>query len=383
MDQTTANPSAQQRATAAVSVPFFGLDRQYKQHRDKFLAIADEVFSTGQVLQGAPVQAFERSLSAVTGRRHAVAVGSCTDGIAFALAALGVGSGDEVIITAFSFTASASPILRVGATPRFVDVDPGTCMMDLAQVERAITKKTKAILAVHLFGQTMAMEVIEGIAERHGVALIEDAAQAIGTTYRGRRAGSMGRISCLSFDPTKVIGSYSSAGAVVTDDETLVAEIVKQRYHGRDPQTREYESLGYNSQLSSEMAAMLDFKLTKMVEWEDCRARIAAIYNEGLSSIPEIRLMSRVEGSSHNWHKYVLRTDSRDALAVALKRDGIQTMVHYPKALHDMAVFAGRSVGDAPEARRVAASVLSLPIFAELTDTEAHAVVDGIRRYFA
>ena len=380
MEQLVASRSD---AKQTASVPFFGLDRQYARYRETFLEITDKVLSTGQVLQGEPVQEFEHALRAITGREHAVAVGSCTDGIAFALSALGIGAGDEVLITSFSFLASASPILRVGATPRFVDIDPRTFMMDTAALERCIGKSTKAILAVHLFGQSLPMEQIEAVATRHGLALIEDAAQAMGTRYQGRAAGSMGSISCLSFDPTKVIGSFSSAGAVVTDDPDLARKIVQQRYHGRDPQTREYEALGYNSQLSSEMAAMLVFKLSKMGEWESQRARIAKIYQAGLADVAQIQLPSLVPGSTHNWHKFVIRSTRRDALAAALKASGVQTMVHYPKAISDTPVFAKYAgVSEVPEARRAAATALSLPIFAELEKSEAETVVAKIRECF-
>lgn len=380
MEQLIASRSHNKQAT---SVPFFGLNRQYARYRETFLEITDRVLSTGQVLQGAPVEEFEQVLRTITGRRHAIAVGSCTDGIAFALSALGIGAGDEVLVTSFSFLASASPILRVGATPRFVDIDPRTFMMDIGALERCVGKSTKAILAVHLFGQSLPMDEVEAVAARHGLALIEDAAQAIGTRYGTRTAGSMGAISCLSFDPTKVVGSFSSAGAVVTDDPDLARKIVKQRYHGRDAETREYETLGYNSQLSSEMAAMLVFKLSKCAEWESQRARIAKIYKDGLSDVSQVQLPSLVPGSTHNWHKFVIRTSDRGGLAAALKTSGVQTMVHYPKAMSDTPVFAKYAGGsEMPEARRAAATVLSLPIFAELDQSEAETVVAKIREYY-
>ena len=380
MDQLVAN---KRHTKQVANVPFFGLNRQYARYRETFLEITDKVLSTGQVLQGASVEEFEHALRTLTGRRHAVAVGSCTDGIAFALSSLGIGSGDEVLVTAFSFLASASPILRVGATPRFVDIDPHTFMMDIGALERCIGKSTKAIIAVHLFGQSLPMDEVEAIASRYGLALIEDAAQAIGTRYRGRAAGSMGPVSCLSFDPTKVVGSFSSAGAVVTDDPDVARAIVKQRYHGRDPQTKDYEGLGFNSQLSSEMAAMLVFKLSKMVEWESQRADIAKIYHEGLADLAQIQLPSLAPGSTHNWHKFVIRAARRDDLVAALKASGVQTVVHYPKAISDTPVFAKYvNSTEVPEARKAAAAVLSLPIYAELDPSEAEAVVARIREYY-
>ncbi len=381
------------QATAAIpiapsvpirQVPFFGLDRQYRRYRDTFLAITDKILSTGQVLQGPAVGEFEAALCNVTGRRHAVAVGSCTDALAFALTAGGIGPGDEVLVTPFSFVASVSPILRRGAVPRFVDIDPKTFMMDVDQIEQSITKATRAIIAVHLFGQALPIPRIEEIAGRHGLLLIEDGAQGIGAHYEGRRVGSMGQIGCLSFDPTKVIGSFSSAGAVVTDDPAIAQKIVMQRYHGRDPATREYEMLGYNSQLSTEMAAMLTFKLSKLEEWEAERAHIAEIYLEGLADLqPKVRLPYRIPGSSHNWHKFVIRVADRERLAAALSRAGIQTIIHYPRAISDTPLLKGiLGAGGSPEATRAANEVLSLPIFPELEPAEALRVVAQIREYY-
>lgn len=369
---------------AGSQVPFFGLDRQYLRYRDTFLEIADRVFSSGQVLQGESVQALEDALCAITNRKHAIAVGSCTDGIAFALAAIGIGSGDEVLVTSLSFLASASPILRVGARPRFIDIDPQTYMMSLDALERRISPATKAIIAVHMYGQSLPMDRLEEIAGRHGIVLIEDAAQGLGAQYRGRPVGSMGRVGCLSFDPTKVIGSFSSGGAVVTDDPDIARRIVMQRYHGRDPATREYELLGYNSQLSTEMAAMLVFKLSKMRKWEAERGAIADIYRNGLADLTQqISLPAIAPGSTHNWHKFVIRAADRDGLMAHLKNNGIQTMVHYPTALCDTPLFADySSESDVPETRQATRSVLSLPVFAELSAAEAQTVVERVREYY-
>lgn len=365
-------------------VPFFGLDRQYRRYRETFLGITDQVLSTGQVLQGPAVSEFEEALCKVTGRRHAVAVGSCTDALAFALAAAGIGPGDEVLVTAFSFVASVSPILRVGAVPHFVDIDPRTYMMDLDRLEQRIGSATKAIIAVHLFGQALPISEMEEIADRHGLVLIEDAAQGLGAGHADRRVGSMGGISCLSFDPTKVVGSFSSAGAVVTDEPAIARKVAMQRYHGRDPASREYEMLGYNSQLSTEMAAILKFKLSKMEEWEAERGRIAEIYFHGLSELQQVlTLPHRIPESTHNWHKFVVRVSDRAAFIDALGKAGIQTLIHYPKAISDTPRFKDAPGStDTPAARRAAAEVLSLPIFAELDAAEARTVVQHIRGYY-
>jgi len=365
-------------------VPFFGLDRQYARYRETFLGIADKVLSSGQVLQGEAVSELEQVLCRLTNRSYGIAVGSCTDAIAFTLSALGIGQGDEVIVTSLSFVASASPILRVGARPCFVDIDPRDYMMSLEQVERRITRATKAILAVHLYGQALPMRELEELGARRGVLVIEDAAQGLGAHNGGRPVGSLGRASCLSFDPTKVVGSFSSAGAVVTDDPEVARRVAMQRYHGRDPGTREYEMLGYNSQLSSEMAAMLVFKLSKMQEWASERATVAASYCEGLEKLSQhVTLPFVHEDRSHNWHKFVIRAADRDGLMQHLKKAGVQAMVHYPNALCDTPLFVDYAQdSDVPEARRATRTVLSLPIYAELSRSEAEAVVAAIREYY-
>jgi dTDP-4-amino-4,6-dideoxygalactose transaminase len=228
------------------------------------------------------------------------------------------------------------------------------------------------------------MRELEELAARRGVLVIEDAAQGLGAHNGGRPVGSLGRASCLSFDPTKVVGSFSSAGAVVTDDPEVARRVAMQRYHGRDPDTREYEMLGYNSQLSSEMAAMLVFKLSKMPEWANERATVAATYREGLEELSEhVTLPFVHEGRSHNWHKFVIRAADRDRLIQHLKKAGVQAMVHYPNALCDTPLFVGYAQdSDVPEARRATRTVLSLPIYAELSRFEAEAVVAAIREYY-
>jgi dTDP-4-amino-4,6-dideoxygalactose transaminase len=367
-------------------VPFFGLNRQFAQHREAFLGIAERVLSSGQVLQGPDIAAFERSLATACGRRQAVALGSCTDALGFALLACGVGPGDEVLVTGMSFIASVSAVLRVGATPRFVDIDPEYWQMDLQRAEKIVTPRTKAIVAVHLYGQALPIAAWEQFAERQGCALIEDAAQALGAQDGSRPAGSMGKVSCVSFDPTKVIAAFGSAGALLTDDPLVARHARMLRYHGRDPETRAYEILGFNSQLSSETAAMLDFKLSKMEEWQRQRTRIAEIYLGALAGLPGVMLPRVRPGGSHNWHKFVLRVEDRGRLAAALKAAGVQTMVHYARSLADEPLIARLQLPsqalELPEARRHAAEALSLPIFPELRLEEANYVVEVIREFY-
>lgn len=367
-------------------VPFFGLDRQFKRYRKEFLDIAETSLASGQALQGEDVRAFEKSLCATGRRKEAVAVGSCTDAIAFALIACGVGPGDEVMVTSFSFFASVSPILRVGAVPRFVDIEPDYHMMNLDLLDRLVTPRTKAIMAVHLFGQTFDMQRVENFAQKHGLLIIEDAAQALGAMDGERPAGSLGIASCLSFDPTKVIGSFSSAGALLTDDEDIAEKARSLRYHGRGAKTRRYEILGFNSQLSTEMAGMLNFKLSKMAEWEQERNVIAMKYIDGLSGIKEVSLPKIRNGSSHNWHKFVIRAGNRDMLQAHLEKNGIQCMIHYPTALCDEPLIKRLGLPEdatrVPEARKASASVLSLPIFPDLYSDEVERVIASIRDFY-
>lgn len=372
-----------------MDIPFFALDRQYARDRGTYQSIADKVWSTGRVLQGPQVAGFEEACATVMGRRYAVAVGSCTDALAFAMMAAGVGAGDEVLITCYSFIASVSPVLRVGATPKFVDIDADTYLMDLDKLEAAITPQTKAILAVHLFGQTLDMAAVEAIAQRHGLVLIEDAAQAIGAHDRTgdgeRPGGAMGAVSCVSFDPTKVIGSYSSAGALATDDPDVAETARRLRYHGRDAASREHVIVGFNSQLASDMAAMLSFKLGKLGQWMEERCHWAERYLQGLGNMAEISLPLTRSGSTHSYHKFVIRAQNRDALADHLQAKGIQTMKHYPSLLCD-APFVRDAVGcvaGLEVARKACGEVLSLPIYPELTGDEVEYVIATVQGFYA
>jgi dTDP-4-amino-4,6-dideoxygalactose transaminase len=259
-------------------------------------------------------------------------------------------------------------------------------MMNPALLDDLVTEKTKAMIAVHMYGQTLPVNEIEDFSRRHGIVLIEDAAQALGSHDGERPAGSMGDISCLSFDPTKVIGSFSSAGALLSDDDETCEKVRALRYHGRDPETRRYEILGYNSQLATEMAAMLNFKLSRLDEWIRQRGDIAKIYLENLSAVLQVSLPEIRPGSDHNWHKFVIRVKDRDLLSLFLKERGVATRVHYPNVLCDEPLVQKlnlpREAVNVPVAREVASSVLSLPIFPELTEAEAVYVVDCIRTFY-
>ena len=367
-----------------MKIPFFALGRQYQRDREIYQAIADEVWSTGQVLQGPQVGELETAIAATMHRKHGIAVGSCTDALAFSLMANDIGPGDEVLITCFSFNASVSPILRVGAIPRFVDIDPDTYMMDLGALEAAVTPSTKAIMAVHLFGQTLDMASVEDIAARHGLILIEDVAQAIGAYDGDRPGGSLGRSSCVSFDPTKNIGSYSSAGAVVTDDDDIATAIRRLRYHGRDDATRENLIVGFNSQVASDMAGMLTFKLSKLAQWTEERQFVATRFKDGLADVQGVSMPITRAGSTHTYHKFVMRAGDRDGLAAHLRDRGIATMKHYDTLLSDVPFVRDRVgvVEGLPVARTASREVLSLPIFPEMTTEECDYIVDSVKGFY-
>ena len=367
-------------------VKFFGLDRQYQEHREKFLEIAERVWSSGKVLQGDEVKSLEAYAAERFGRKRAVAVGSATDALAFALEAAGVGEGDEVIVNALTFIASASAILRVGASPPFADVENDYYQIDFDRAEKLVTPKTKAIIAVHLYGQTFSMARAEAFADKHGLVLVEDAAQAVGAYDGERPAGSLGIASCLSFDPTKVVGSFSGAGLFLTDDDGVAKKATMARYHGRDPETRRIVRLGFNSQLASDMAGMLEYKLRQLPDWLARRDEIAERYKSGLADIDDLELPKTRPGSTHNWHKFVLRAERRDELKAFLKEREIDTMIHYARPVCDEPLFAElglpEEARDVPVARRLGEEVLTLPLYPELRDEEVDYVVEAVKEFY-
>lgn len=369
-----------------LKVPFFGLDRQYATHRSEFLDIADKIWSSGKVLQGEQVARFEKAIADLCHRNHAVALGSCTDALYFALQANKVGPGDEVLITPFSFSASLSPIVHVGAQPVFVDIDWNYFMMDCQNLGKLLTKNTKAILAVHLFGQTLDMDFLEDFCRDNNLVLIEDAAQALGSCWNNRPAGSMGDCSCISFDPTKVVGSFGSAGVLLTDNRKMADQVRAMRYHGRLPKRKEVARLGYNSQLPSADAAMLTLKLSFLKKWIDKRNVLASGYIEALKDIKNVTIPQKRKGSTHSWHKFVIRTKHREQLADYLKDQGISTMIHYKTCLCDEPFFSSlgwpKPACDVPIAREIAQTVLTLPLFPEMTFEELSYVTDRINLFF-
>jgi dTDP-4-amino-4,6-dideoxygalactose transaminase len=355
-DQLSAPPGA---------IPFFAAAREYAAHGQDWIELIAGVLAGGQTLQGPAVEAFETALGAAVGRAHAVAVGSGTDALFFALRALGIGEGDEVLVPAFSFIASASCVLRAGARPVFVDIDEDY-LIDLDRARTLAGPPTRAIIAVDLFGQMVEPRALEAFAAAAGIVVIEDAAQALGAESAGRRAGSVGVVSCVSFDPTKPLAAPGSGGALLCDDDALAARARALRWHGRGADGRHHE-LGYNSQLPETAAAVLGWKLGQEPAWCARRRQIAASYDAALSGTA-LEQPRRDEGLRHAFSKYVLRCRARDELRAALHAAGVPTRVHYPRPLHHEPLFASQV--SRPVAERASAEVLSLPIHAFLHDDE-------------
>ena len=356
------------------AIPFFAGAREWAAHGDELLAAMASSLAAGRALQGPEVEAFEADLAAACGRRHAVAVGSATDALYFALAAHGIGPGDEVIVPALSFIASASCVLRAGARPMFADVDDAG-LLDLASATRLAGSRTRAVIAVELFGQMIDPVPLEAFADDHRLLLVEDAAQALGARTGARRAGSVGTVSCLSFDPTKTVSAPGSGGALLCDDDELAAGMRRLRWHGRDGHGADAE-LGFNSQLPTPSAAALRVKLRHDAAWTVRRRAIAARYDDALRE-SAVRPLPVREGCEHVFHKYVVRAPGdRDALRRRLDHAGVQTLVHYASPLPRQPLFAASSpyAHAIPRADALAASVLSLPIHAFLEDAEIERV---------
>jgi len=358
-------------------IPFLDLTRQHRALRAELAAAASRVLESAQFILGPEGEALERELAAEVGVAHAVGVASGTDALRLALAALGIGAGDEVITTAFSFVASASTVVMAGATPVFVDIDPATYALEVEGLRRAITPRTRAIVPVHLYGHPAAMDDISALARAHGLAVIEDAAQAIGAAYAGRPAGAWGDAACLSFYPTKNLGGCGDGGMVLTNRDDVATRLRRLRHHGDGGRYRHLE-LGYSSRLDELQAALLRAKLGRLRAWTERRRQIAARYRAGLAGLP-LTLPVEREAVRHVYHLYTIRHGQRDALAKALADLGVGTAVHYPIPVPGQPMFGHADERRWPEASRAAREVLSLPCYAELTDDEVDQVMRAVR----
>lgn len=370
--------------TAARTIPVMSLAAQYAAIKEDVDAAVARVLASGWFVLGEEVAAFEREFAAYCGVEHAIGCGNGTDAILLALKALGVGPGDEVITTPMTAAFTGFAIQHAGATPVFVDIEPGTANLNPALIEAAITPRTRVLMPVHLYGQAADLAPMAEIARRRGLHLVEDAAQAHGAMHDGRRVGSVGVVGCFSFYPSKNLGAAGDGGAVTTNDPQIAAHIRALR-HGGQQGTYNHVMRGYNSRLDELQAAVLRVKLTHLDDWNAARRAHAHRYGELLSGagvgLPGERAGATPEG--HVWHLYALRHPRRDALAAYLKERGIGTGIHYPKALPQQPAFAdlGISPGTYPVAERQAREELSLPMFPELTAADVRHVADAVRAF--
>jgi dTDP-4-amino-4,6-dideoxygalactose transaminase len=384
------------RSRTIESVPLLDLHRQYQQIREEALAAVERVCSSQQFVLGAEVEALEREVAAFTGATAAVGCASGTDALWLALVAAGIGSGDAVVTTAFSFFASASAIVRAGARPILVDVDPATLNLDAACVSARLkaggTYKVRALLPVHLYGQCADMDALRQIADEFHLSIIEDAAQAIGAKWRDRNAGSLGVAAAFSFYPTKNLSAYGDAGLVTTSDPDYAAHMRNLRNHG-SPRRYLHEEMGWNCRMDAIQAAILRVKLAHIETWNQQRRRRAATYDRlladaGLTALKRnapVALLKTSPHAFHVFHQYVVRARDRDELRKFLSDRKIGTEIYYPIPLHLQPCFAylGYREGDLPESERAAREVLALPMFPELTEAEQKFVAESIAEFYS
>jgi dTDP-4-amino-4,6-dideoxygalactose transaminase len=363
-------------------VPLADLQAQHRQLGPELQAAIDRVFARSDFILGEEVRQFEQEYAEYCGASDAIACGNGTDALELALWAVGVGPGDEVITVANTFAATAEAIVRCGASPRFIDIDPATLLMDVGKIEEAITPHTRAIVPVHLYGSCVDIAAVLAIAARRGIAVIEDAAQAQGARTRGRRAGATGHAGCFSFYPGKNLGACGDAGGIVTSDPQIAARIRQARDHGRAGKKYEHEIIGRNSRMDGLQGAILRLKLRRLDGWNARRREIAAMYREllGGSGVTPIGVPA---DSEPVYHQFVVRSRERDALREALGAQGIQTGIHYPIPLHRQPAFQpylSPSGAMLPATDAAADEIVSLPMFPELPNADVQRVAMAIGR---
>jgi len=360
--------------------PFWDYLREYDELRDEILAAVDRVFRSGHLIRGPEGVAFEREMAAYVGVAGGVGVNSGTDAIYIALAALGITAGDEVITVPNTAVPTVSAIQVLGARPVFVDIGGDDFLMDVSQVEAAITPRTRAVVAVHLYGQCVDLDPLMEVARRHGVKVVEDCAQSQGSLYRNRRSGSIGDAATFSFYPTKLLGGYGDGGMVLSDDEAVISLARSLRFYGME-ETYYAERHGYNSRLDEVHAAILGLKLPRIEDWISRRRDIAPRYNRGLQNTG-LRLPKENPHSRHVYHLYVVEAPGdRDALLERLDARGLKCGVHYRWPIHLMRGYEdlGYRAGQFPVAENKAQHIFSLPMYPHLRDEEVDEVIDLVR----
>jgi dTDP-4-amino-4,6-dideoxygalactose transaminase len=385
-----------------MNVPLLDLKAQFTSIKEEINAAIAEVLESQQFILGPKVQECEQAIAKYSQCSHAVGVSSGTDALLICLMAEGIGSGDEVITTPYTFFATAGAIARVGAKPVFVDIDPVSYNLDASQIEAKVTRHTRAIIPVHLYGQMADMDSVMRIAEKHKLVVIEDAAQAIGAEDNGRRAGSVGHYGCFSFFPSKNLGAAGDAGMVVTNDASCAENLVRLRAHGSEPKYY-HQVIGGNFRLDALQAVVVSVKLRHLDDWTAARQRNAARYDRlfaesGLKVADTSRGSSRTSGggtadlcvpkvvtSRHIFNQYIIRVSRRDKLKAALESKGVGAEIYYPVPLHLQECFShlGYAAGSLPESERAANETLALPIYPELGDHQARYVVQCVREFLS
>jgi dTDP-4-amino-4,6-dideoxygalactose transaminase len=362
-------------------IPFVDLKAQYRSIKDEVNAAIGRVLENTSFILGPEVQAFEEAFAAYVGAKYCVALNSGTAAVQVAVQSCGIGAGDEVIIPANTFFATAEGVSTAGAKPILVDADPISYNIDVTKIEAAITPRTRAIMPVHLYGQAADLDPIKEIAERHKLVVIEDAAQAHGSLYKGKRVGAMGQAGCFSFYPGKNLGAYGEGGAVVTNDEAVARQAHLLRDHG-SAKKYHHEIIGYNFRMEGIQGAVLNVKLKYLDQWNDLRRQNAVRYNELLVD-SALTLPTEMDYARHIYHLYVVQSDDRDGLQQSLTAADVQTGIHYPIPIHLQPAYAflGHKAGDFPESERQAGRILSFPMFPELTSKQIGIVASAVNQF--
>ncbi len=359
-------------------IPMVDLKAQYTDIREEIEAGFREVLDSGQFIFGPQVQALEAEIADFLGVPHAVSCASGTDALHLALAAAGIGPGDEVITTAFTFIATAEAIRYVGATPVFVDIDPHSFNIDLGQLEAAVTERTRAVLPVHLFGQPVDMRELQRIAAEHELRIIEDCAQSFGAQRDGVMTGGFGLAGCFSFFPSKNLGGYGDGGLVATGSEAMAEELRVLRNHG-SRERYHHHVIGYNSRLDEIQAMILRSKLRRISSYNERRRHVARIYNERLAELPGLRTPWEDPEGYHVYHQYTILVEDRPRAMDILRDAGVACAIYYPVPLHRQEVFRDQYAGlSLPVTERVAQECLSLPMYPELTNEQIRTVTDAV-----
>ena len=362
----------------STELPFIDLKSQYAALKDRIAQRMQRVLDHGQYIMGPEVAELETRLAQYTGAKHCVTVASGTEALLIALMALDLKPGDEVVTTPFTFAATAEMIVLLGGVPVFADIEPDTCNIDASLIEAKISSRTRAIMPVSLYGQCADMDAINAIAARHGLAVIEDAAQSFGATYKGRKSGNLSTMACTSFFPSKPLGCYGDGGALFTNDDALAQACREIRVHGQSARYT-HTRLGVGGRMDTLQCAIVLAKLERF-EWEIAQRRaLGARYAELLGELPGVTLLGVRPDRDCVWAQYTVFVDDRAAVQAALKAQGIPTAVHYPMPVHHQAAYARFAApGDCPHSAAVAARVLSLPMSADLTHAQQDRVVDAL-----